>query len=42
MAWSRATVAELAELHRREKEAGITPEAALDAFMRATAVQVAT
>lgn len=31
--------AELEELHRREKEAGITPEPSLDAFMRAISVQ---
>ena len=30
----------MAELRKREEEAGIIPEQALDMFMRATAVQV--
>ena len=30
----------MAELQKREEEAGIVPEQALDMFMRATAVQV--
>jgi len=30
----------MAELQKREKEAGIVPEEALDMFMQATAIQV--